>query len=130
VSGFTREQIDAILAKPGYSLADQLPREDRAPRAEPPQLEHGASNEPLAAAPRKESDPRRFLVVVTDYRRRLLDDDNRNTKWHVDCLRYAGIIPGDSPKTTVIQSRQIQCKKGEERIEIEVSRLPTGETGT
>lgn len=49
-----------------------------------------------------------FLVRVTSYRKRPLDDDNICEKYVVDCLRYAGLIPGDEPGKTRIEAT---CKK-------------------
>lgn len=69
----------------------------------------------------KAKDSRRFLVRVTDVRKRLLDDDNGVEKFHVDCLRYAGILPSDAPGQTTIERGQRKAGKGEqERVIIEV----------
>lgn len=59
-------------------------------------------------------DPGKFLVRVTSVRKRLLDEDNLCEKFHVDCLRYAGIIPSDAPGTTRIETTQRSCGEGEE----------------
>lgn len=55
-----------------------------------------------------------FLVRVTSVRRRLLDDDNLCEKYLVDALRYSGLLPGDSPRTTRIETGQRQAKEGED----------------
>ena len=66
----------------------------------------------------------RFLVSVTSIRKRLLDADNLVPKWHIDCLRYAGIIPDDSPDKCEIKIAQRKCEKGEEeKIEITIDAL-------
>lgn len=63
----------------------------------------------------------RFLVCVTSYRRRLLDEDNLVAKWHIDALRYAGILPSDAPGIAKIEVAQIKVKsKAEERTEISI----------
>src|SRR5678815_1708112 len=68
-------------------------------------------------------DPTRkhFLVVVTSYRRRLLDEDNLCEKYHVDCCRYAGLLPSDDPSQTQIQVRQQKVgSKEREYVRIEI----------
>jgi len=61
-------------------------------------------------------------VVVTSFRRRLLDEDNLAVKWHVDALRYAGILYQDSPDRVSIKANQIKVKsKEEERTEITIT---------
>jgi hypothetical protein len=65
-----------------------------------------------------------FLVRVTSYRHRFLDDDNLCEKYHVDLCRYAGILPGDSPATTRITVSQEKVGgKEPERVLIEVFKL-------
>jgi hypothetical protein len=57
-------------------------------------------------------------------RRRLLDEDNLCEKYHVDCCRYAGLIPGDSPAEIQIQTRQRKAARGEEEhTQIDIFRL-------
>jgi hypothetical protein len=73
----------------------------------------------------KKSDTGRFLVRVTSFRRRLLDEDNLCEKYVVDCCRYAGLLPGDAPGTTRIEVRQEKVRsKEEERTEIVIERAP------
>lgn len=61
-------------------------------------LESNTINEPLAETQPKKGVPERLSVVVESRRHRELDKYNLFDKFWVDCLRYAGIIPGDSPK--------------------------------
>jgi len=69
-------------------------------------------------------DSGRFLVRITSFRKRLLDQDNLCEKYHVDCCRYAGVLPDDAPEKTSIEVSQQKVKrKEEERIEIEIYRL-------
>lgn len=69
-------------------------------------------------------DTGRVLVRVTSFRVRLLDEDNLCEKYHVDCLRYAGIISGDDPSQAKIETGQVRVKsKTEERVLIEVCAL-------
>ena len=65
-----------------------------------------------------------FHVRVESVRNRLLDEDNLCEKFHVDLLRYAGVIPGDSPAEVSIETRQRKAEKGEEeRVIITVTPL-------
>lgn len=87
-----------------------------------PVVECRPVNEPLATAQVEKGNPGRVSVVVTSYRRRLLDEDNLCEKFHVDCCRYAGILSSDAPDKTSIQVRQVKVKtKEEERTEIEIN---------
>ncbi len=96
------------------------------PHAAPPApvVERNLRPRSLAARQTQESDPGRFLVRVTSFRRRLLDEDNLCEKFAVDCCRYAGLIPGDAPATTRIEVRQEKVgSKAEERTEVVIERL-------
>lgn len=74
--------------------------------------------------PNQARDSRRFFVHVQDYRRRLLDEDGLIAKYHVDALRYAGILPSDAPGTCHIKVDQTKIGHGEpERVEIEVWKI-------
>lgn len=89
-----------------------------------PQLEPGAGLAALGAVQAKAQDTVRFLVRVTSRRRNLLDQDNLCEKFHVDCLRYAAIIPSDAPTETRIEVTQEKVGKGEaEEIIIQVTPL-------
>lgn len=64
---------------------------------------------------------RKIYVRVTAFRIRLLDDDNCCEKYHVDLLRYAGIILGDGPKEAKIEVFQEKVSSEElERVVLEV----------
>jgi hypothetical protein len=66
----------------------------------------------------------RFRVVVKTYRRRLLDIDNLCEKYHIDLLRYSGVIPSDAPGVTQIEVCQEKIgSKEPERVVIEVRKL-------
>lgn len=85
------------------------------------ELESGACVPPLGAKEVQGFTGQRFLVRVTSIRRRLLDTDNSCEKFHVDLLRYAGVIPDDTPDKIEIEVRQIKAGKGrEEETVIEV----------
>lgn len=84
-----------------------------------PVVERNLRTRPLAARKAQGIDPARFLVRVTSYRVRLLDEDNLCSKYVVDCCRYSGLIPGDSPATTQIATGQKKVgSKSEERTEV------------
>lgn len=66
-----------------------------------------------------------FHVRVTSFRVRLLDEDNLCEKYHVDCCRYAGILPDDSArKARITTTQQKVSSTAEERIEIEIESIP------
>jgi hypothetical protein len=80
---------------------------------------------PLRRIPKEVQDEVRgagkCLVRVTSFRCRLLDTDNLTPKWHIDALRYAGCLRGDSPEQAVIQTGQVKVRhKRDERTEIEI----------
>jgi hypothetical protein len=89
-----------------------------------PVVERDLWNGPLAAGKAQGNDSGKFLVRVTSFRRRLLDEDNLCEKYVVDCCRYAGLIPGDAPGTTKIEtSQQKVSSKEEERTEVTIERM-------
>ena len=90
-----------------YDHHNKNPRKDAV-------VESNPGNEPLGAgAVQKEGDAR-FHVRLTSVRKRLLDEDNLCEKYLVDCCRYAGLIPQDSPDQTRITVAQRKAAKGEE----------------
>lgn len=78
---------------------------------------------PLAARENKTRDPAFYVVRVTSFRSRLIDTDNLVPKWHVDALRYAGVLPSDAPDRARIETTQQKCAKGQERTEIVIERI-------
>lgn len=86
-----------------------------------PKLERHSGDGALEEAQAKKPTGRRVLVRVTSFRTRLLDEDNLCEKYHVDLLRYAGILPSDAPGATKIEVAQKKVGKGErEFVRIEV----------
>lgn len=66
----------------------------------------------------------RFLVRLVSVRKRLLDEDNLCEKFHVDCCRYAGVLPKDSPGTARIEVSQQKVDEGSaEEVRIEIYRI-------
>ena len=80
-------------------IAANLDPENSGPAAV---VEHDPGDAPLAAETLQRPDRRQFLVRVTSFRRRLLDEDNLCEKYHVDLCRYAGAIPDDAPGETLV----------------------------
>ena len=84
-------------------------------------VERAAVDESLAQNKNQTRHSRKLAVIVTSFRRRLLDEDNLAGKYHIDALRYAGIIPNDSPdKVTISMRQQKVATEAEERTEIEI----------
>lgn len=78
---------------------------------------------PLGPQEREAGSPGRFLVRITSYRWRLCDPDGLVGKHLLDCARYAGIIPDDSPKEIDYQITQIKCKKEEEKTVLTIEKI-------
>ena len=72
--------------------------------------------------PRKEKGEERIVVRITRSSTRLLDADNLagGCKPVIDQLRYAGLIPDDSPEKVEITFTQKKVKKGQEGTLIEI----------
>jgi hypothetical protein len=102
--------------------AEPLPADSDAPA---PKSKRSARPRSLAASQAQEGDTRFRIVRVKSFRTRLLDTDNLVPKWHVDALRYAGILPSDAPDRARIETSQQKVKtKAEERTEIEILITP------
>ena len=77
-------------------------------------------HEPLVKEETQGQDTRR-RVTISSYRHRLLDQDNLCIKYHLDGLRYAGVIRDDTANDIELFVRQYKVKtRQEERTEIEV----------
>lgn len=86
-----------------------------------PVLERDIGDGALGALPVQKATGRRFLVRVTAFRTRLLDEDNLAEKYHVDLCRYAGVIPDDCPGQTKIEVCQQKAEPGAaEEVLIEI----------
>lgn len=72
--------------------------------------------------PRKEEGQERITLRITRSSTRLLDADNfaGGCKPLIDQLRYAGLIPDDSPEKVEITFTQKKVKKGQEGTLIEI----------
>ena len=90
-----------------------------------PQPKRSARTRSLATVKAQEGDTRFRVVRVKSFRVRLLDSDNLVPKWHIDSLRYAGILPSDAPDRARIETSQEKVgSKAEERTEIEILITP------
>lgn len=83
-------------------------------------MERPAGHGALAEEKGEAGDSGRFLVRITSYRNRLLDEDNLSEKYFCDLCRYAGIIPGDRPEEAKIEVSQVKVPKDQERTLVEV----------
>lgn len=79
---------------------------------EPKQDSFGANN-PKQSSGEKESQ-HRFTVSIKSLRSRLCDADNLYVKALVDAVRYAKLIPDDSPAHIDLVVSQQKVAKGEE----------------
>jgi len=102
---------------PSPDRADQ----DRALGPKPPVTQPAVLPPAPQKVPHQKSHPARFLVRLTDYRVRLLDEDNLCPKYHVDTCRYCDYIPTDAPGRCKIEVRQEKVfNKKDIRVEIEI----------
>ena len=87
-------------------------------------LERTAGNAALGQGKAETSHTERLLVCVVSVRKRFTDPDNLSAKYVIDCLRYAGVIPDDSPDKIDLKVTQRRPEKGEaESTIVEVFRL-------
>jgi len=98
------------------TASDSLPQSSQSQ----PTIRH----EPLVTRTREKENSERYVVRIRSYRcGRLCDPDNLVGKYFVDALRYAGIIPDDTPEKIIYQIAQEKVKtRKEERTEVEVDR--------
>lgn len=93
---------------------------DRNARA-PAKPKHNPKHESLEENGIKEADSIRPVVSITSFTTRLQDPDNTFGKYHIDALRYAGIIKDDRAQDIELFVYQEKVKtKKEEKIEIEI----------
>lgn len=120
----TLEQIREKLSRnpslravnPGFDPAGGVRGGTKSERA----VGHGT----VRPAPIEKENPIRCKVSVVSFRRRLLDPDNLCPKYHIDALRYAGVIADDTAKHLVFEVRQEKVnEKRSERTEITIERL-------
>jgi hypothetical protein len=77
-------------------------------------VESNTCDAPLEAKEVQGRTDGRFLVRVESVRKRLADEDGLCEKYVLDCCRYAGLIPDDSPELCKVETSQRKTAKGEE----------------
>ena len=116
LNGFASIPPPAPAAAP--MQPDGVPPDHLPPPAEPQRRARARS---LAKGKAEERHPAFYVVRVKSFRVRLIDTDNLVPKWHVDALRYAGVLPDDAPDRARIETCQEKVRsKSEERTEIEI----------
>jgi hypothetical protein len=91
------------------------------PTADHPELERCAAITAMGQGFTEGANRQRYLVRVTSFRRRLIDEDNLCEKFAVDCCRNAGVLPDDAPGTTKIEvTQQKVSEEAQERTLIEI----------
>jgi hypothetical protein len=89
-----------------------------------PVVERRSRDGALGKRQSQKRDTGTFLVRVTAFRVRLLDEDNLCEKYHVDCCRYAGLLPSDAAgKAKITTSQEKVGSEAEERVEIVIYRI-------
>lgn len=109
----TPEKFLELLNKPAIKRRNQADSQGTHPIPKCP-----TGYKPIPPSGDERSHPTKFLVSVTSFRRRLLDEDNLVAKWHVDALRYAGILPSDAPDQAKISVGQEKVKTEEEECTV------------
>lgn len=116
----TTAQLNEILARKAIARRNPAAGSESASAV----VECTAGYDALAAPQTETQDTGKFVVHVTSYRTRLLDEDNLACKFHVDACRYAGLIPSDAPDKTTIKVSQIKVgTKAECRTEITIAMI-------
>lgn len=75
-------------------------------------------NDTLAKAVSKKENSGRVHIVITQRRKRRIDPDNVINKWHIDCLRYAGVLSDDGEKDVTVSFKQEKGPVEETIIEL------------
>ena len=115
-------QSDGSWSKPPRVRPEGAGPGDIGPTAE---LEPDPCHEPLAKEQVQEKAGAKFLVRITSFRRRLLDEDNLCEKFAVDVCRYAGALPSDSPDVAKIEVTQVKVgSKERECVRIQIDKTP------
>ena len=73
---------------------------------EDPKPQRTVQHEPVEPKTGAGEHSKRFVVRITACRQRLLDPDNLCPKYFIDGLRYAGLIPDDTPDQIELEVRQ------------------------
>lgn len=91
-------------------------------------LELPEQSRPLGTPPRKKVGVQKNLVIYTDFRTRLCDEDNLCSKYRTDALRKYGLIDDDRPQLTSIVTRQVYVPtKAEEETKVRIIKYCEGD---
>lgn len=126
-NGLTRSQLEALFpnASEGFLRGAAIGGGGGDRKGPGAVLERRAGDAALGKAQTKGADSGKFFVRVTSFRRRLLDEDNLCEKYHVDCCRYAGLLPSDSAaKARIVTTQEKVGSEAEERTVISIERMP------
>ena len=106
-------------------ILEQLAKDSASRPRKAAAVECNTGDAPLGKEEVQGRSDERFRISVVSYRKRLADEDGLCEKYMVDCCRYAGLIPQDSPDVCSIQTSQKKVAKGEpERTEIIIEKIP------
>jgi hypothetical protein len=121
MSRITQTQLDALLAKPGYTIG-HCAFAPVAPGIPNPIPQLDARQEPLDLDQDEATGGPRIVVCITRCGTKLLDKDNLygGAKPLCDALRYEKIIPEDNPEAIhlIVQQRKVKRKDIGTLIEI------------
>lgn len=107
---WTEADLNRVTAKAGYRESGGCyPGGQQGAQPEP-----AVRCQPLVQKEDQGGGSAQFWVRIESIRKRLLDPDNLCPKYHIDCLRYAGVLPDDTAETVRIETVQRKPKKGEE----------------
>lgn len=96
---------------------------DAAGQPSPAQPQHDSLQRLAGPATPETRHPAQCLVRVESRRVRLQDPDNAVVKWHIDALRYAGVIPDDTSAHIQLSISQTKvATKAEEGTLIHLSK--------
>lgn len=93
---------------------------DRGPALRTANMERGIGDEPEGSDESK-AVHQRYRINVNRHSAKLCDPDNICSKWAIDALEQAHVIPEDSPEhISSVTFEQTLCKHGEEKTVISV----------
>jgi hypothetical protein len=121
---FTHDQLESLGYRRQSDGSYSRTTATRAPRAPDTVPQPNRAQALDRRPPAQERGQGRTVVRITRVAPRLLDPDNLagGCKFLIDAMRHAGLIPNDDPASIELVTLQRQCRRGEERTEIELVR--------
>lgn len=122
--GIKPEQLNEIIARAGYRVHSQLGKgaihSQISSKGKMPDVEPSAGHEPVCEKKSSLEYTGRCFVRIKVFRRRLTDPLGDCTKYHIDSLRYAGLLKDDSDAEIelVEEPHEKVDSLEEERVEI------------